>query len=107
MYLSKREWMKDRLSRTSFKLRATVLLVGVSIPLTAWSLTLSDYLNQSTVVASSSQFEANTVDNVSTVQIIPNAEIILVKDVINDDGGDGVLADFTVETSAGATRCLS
>lgn len=102
MHLSKIEWIKDRLLRTSFKVRATVLLIGVSIPLTAWSLSLSDYLNQSTVTSSPSQFEANTVNNVSTVQIIPNAEIILVKDVVNDSGGQGVLADFAVVTSAGA-----
>ena len=94
--------MKKRMFPASFKMQATILLVGVSIPLTAWSLTLSDYLNQSTVVSSSSQFEANTTNNVSDVQITPNAEIIIVKEIVNDNGGDGVLADFSIATSAGA-----
>ena len=102
MSFIKNEWIRQRFLCAPFKLRAAVLLLGVSIPLTAWSLTLSDYLNQSTVVASSSQFEVNTADNVDTVQIIPNAEIIIVKDVVNDNGGEGVLADFSVTTSAGA-----
>ncbi len=88
--------------RTSLKAKLALLFVGITVPLTAWSLTLSDYLNQSTVVASSSQFETNTINNVDTVQIIPNAEIIIVKQVVNDDGGVGVLGDFGVATSAGA-----
>jgi len=75
--------------------------VGVSVPLTAWSLGLSDYLNTSTVTSSSSQFETNTTNNTDTVQIVPNAELIVVKQVINDDGGDGSLSDFSVATSAG------
>lgn len=88
-------------NQTSWKVRLAVLFGALSIPLTAWS-SLNDYLNQSTVVASPSQFEANLTNNTSTVQIIPNAEIIIVKDVINDDGGEGVLADFGITSNAGA-----
>ncbi len=78
-----------------------LLLVGLSVPLTAWSLGLSDYLNQSTVTASSSQFETNISNNTSTVQITPNAELIVVKQVVNDHGGVASLADFAVTSSAG------
>ncbi len=70
--------------------------------MTAWSLTLSDYLNQSTVIASSSQFEVDTSNNVDSIQIIPNAELIIVKEVVNDDGGVGVLGDFSIATDAEA-----
>ncbi len=101
MQNSKFERVLSRLHGSSWRVRSAVLIVGVSIPLTAWSLSLSDYLNQSTVVSSTSQFEADTTNNVGSVQIIPNAELIVVKQVVNDDGGDGVLADFSVQTSAG------
>lgn len=81
--------------------RFLFLVFGASIPLTAWSLGLSDYLNTSQVTASSSQFESDTTNNTDTVQIIPNAEIVVVKQVINDDGGDAGLNDFSVASSAG------
>lgn len=87
--------------RFSRRTRIAILVLGVSIPLTAWSLGLSDYLNTSTVTSSSQQFETNTSNNTDTVQIIPNAELIVVKQVVNDDGGDGSLNDFSVATSAG------
>jgi len=35
------------------------------------------------------------------VQITPNAELVVVKQVVNDDGGAATLADFTVVTDAG------
>jgi len=95
-------WCRHQINKTSLKVKLGLLAIGLSVPLTAWSLSLSDYLNQSTVVASSSQFETNIANNTDTVQIIPNAEIIITKSVINDDGGIGVLADFGVATSAGA-----
>lgn len=82
-----------------FKISA--LAVGVSIPLTAWSLSMNDYLNSSTVVASSDQFETNTSNNTSNVQITPNAELVVVKQVVNDDGGDATLSDFVVFSDAG------
>ncbi len=78
-----------------------VLLLGVFVPLTAWSLTLSDYFNESTVVSSSDQFEPDTDNNVDGVQITPNAELVVVKQIINDNGGAATLADFTVATDAG------
>ena len=86
--------------RFSRKLRPVVLLLAVA-PLVAYPLVLSDYLNQSSVTASSAQFETNLVNNNSEVQIIPNAELIIVKEVVNDDGGDLVLGDFGVTTDAG------
>jgi len=87
-------------SRNSIK-RSVLLIAGVFVPLTVYPLTLSDYINTSTVESSNSQFEANTTNNESSIQIIPNAEIIVVKQVINDDGGDATLSDFSVATSAG------
>jgi len=78
-----------------------LVLLGVFVPLTAWSLTLSDYFNESTVVSSSDQFEPDTSNNVDGVQITPNAELVVVKQVINDNGGAATLADFTVATDAG------
>ncbi len=101
MRVIKKRTLRAIINRTTRKTRVVLLLVGVSIPLTAWSLGLSDYLNQSTVTASSSQFETNTSNNTDTVQIIPNAELIVVKQVINDDGGVGSLNDFVVASDAG------
>jgi len=91
----------EPLRRITKRSRISLLLLGLSVPLTAWSLSLSDYLNESTVTASSSQFETNMSNNTSTVQITPNAELIVVKQVINDHGGVASLADFSVASSAG------
>ncbi len=71
------------------------------IPLVAYPLTIADYENTATVTASSDQFEVDTSNNSSTVQVTPNVELILVKEVINDDGGLLSLTDFTIATSAG------
>ena len=76
-------------------------LLLLAIPLTAYPLVLSDYLNTSSVTASSDQFETNLANNDDQVQIIPNAEIVIVKEIVNDDGGDLVLSDFAIATSAG------
>lgn len=92
---------KRKLFGSASTRRFALLAVGVSIPLTAWSLSLSDYLNTSEVISSSSQFESDTTNNTDTVQIIPNAEIVVVKQVINDDGGASGLNDFAVASSAG------
>jgi len=81
------------------KMRPALLLLTV-VPLVAYPLVLSDYLNQSTVTASSDQFETNLDNNDSEVQIIPNAELVIVKQVINDNGGDLVLGDFGLTTNA-------
>jgi len=81
------------------KMRPALLLLTV-VPLVAYPLVLSDYLNQSTVTASSDQFETNLDNNDSEVQIIPNAELIIVKQVINDNGGDLVLSNFGLTTNA-------
>ena len=86
-------------SRRILKLRPALLLLAI-VPLFAYPLALSDYLNQSTVTASSDQFETNLANNDSEVQIIPNAEIIIVKQVVNDNGGDLVLSDFGLTTDA-------
>lgn len=91
----------NSLCRAMWHKRIVLLIAGVSIPITAWSLGLSDYLNTSTVTSSSSQFESDTTNNTDTVQITPNAELIVVKQVINDDGGNGGLNDFAVSSSAG------
>ncbi len=72
------------------------------VPLVAYAQTLADYENTATVSASSDQFEAELSNNSSTVQVTPNAEIILLKEVINDDGGALVIADFGLTTNAGA-----
>ena len=77
----------------------TPLLLLAALPASALSLT--DYLNQATVTASGDQFETATANNSASVQVTPNAELIIVKEVVNDDGGDLVLADFAVSTNAG------
>jgi len=97
MKTSKLHQALSRLELRSWRSRAALFAVGVTIPLTAWSLSLSDYLNQSTVVSSNSQFEVDTSNNMDSVQIIPNAELIIVKSVINDDGGEGVLSDLLAQ----------
>ena len=103
MSLLKRKGLKALVTSGSRKPRiAALLLLGVFVPLTAWSLSLSDYFNESTVVASPEQFEADTTNNDDGVQIIPNAELVIVKQVVNDNGGDATLADFTVATDAGS-----
>jgi len=86
--------------RTIQRLRSILLLLSV-IPLVAYPLTLSDYLNKSSVTASSDQFEPITTNNDSEVQIIPNAELIIVKKVDNGDGGDLEVDDFNLTTDAG------
>jgi len=79
-----------------------LFVFGFSVPLTALSLTLSDYLNEATVTASSDQFESDTNNNDDSVQITVNAELVVVKQVVNDNGGNATLADFSVASSAGA-----
>ncbi len=81
--------------------KRSLLLLMVMLPLTAYPQSLSDYLNSSTVTASTSQFESDTDNNTDSVQITPNAEIVLVKKIINDDGGVAVLSDFGLGTDAG------
>ncbi len=86
-----------------FRYKRPILLVAaVLIPLSAYPLTLSDYLNQATVTASSSQFEVNLANNADDIQITPNAEIIIVTEILNDNGGLAVLSDFGVATNAGS-----
>ena len=70
------------------------------IPLVAYPLSLSDYENTATVTASPDQFESVTTNNSSTVQVTPNAEIVIVKEVVNDNGGSLSLADFNIATTA-------
>jgi uncharacterized repeat protein (TIGR01451 family) len=82
--------------------RSAVLVAAVLTPLSAYPLTLSDYLNEATVTASSSQFEVNVANNVDTIQITPNAEIIIVTEVVSDSGGLAVLSDYSVATDAGS-----
>jgi len=102
MSLLKRRIVTKFVNSTLTKPRiAALVLFGVFAPLTAWSLSLSDYFNESSVVSSSDQFESDTTNNVDGVQIIPNAELVVVKQVVNDDGGDATLADFNVTTDAG------
>jgi len=102
MSLLKRRTLSKLVTGTSKRSRiAAIVVLGVFVPLTAWSLTLSDYFNESTVVSSSDQFETDTTDNVDGVQIIPNAELIVVKQVVNDNGGAATLVDFSVATDAG------
>ncbi len=72
------------------------------IPLIAYPQTLTDYENTATVTASPDQFETNTANNSDTVAVIPNAEIVIVKEVINDDGGLLTVADFNITTNASA-----
>ena len=87
--------------RVARRLRPMLLLLTV-IPLVVYPLTLSDYLNRSTVTASSDQFETITTNNEDEVQIIPNAELVVVKRIDNGDGGDLVVGDFSLTTSAGS-----
>ena len=82
------------------RLRPMLLLLSV-IPLVVYPLTLSDYLNKSTVTASADQFETITTNNEDEVQIIPNAELVVVKRIDNGDGGDLVVGDFSLTTNAG------
>lgn len=72
------------------------------IPLVAYPLTLADYENTATVTASPDQFENVTSNNSSTVEVVPNAELVIVKNVTNDDGGSLSVSDFSIVTSAGA-----
>jgi len=81
--------------------RASVLGL-LLIPLVAFPLAISDYENTATVNSSDDQFESNTTNNSSTVQVTPNAEIVIVKEVINDDGGTLSLVDFNIATDAGS-----
>ncbi len=78
------------------------VLAMLFVPLVAYSQTLADYENTATVTGSSDQFETDLTNNSSTVQVIPNAEIVLVKEVVNDNGGLLTVSDFSLTTSAGA-----
>ena len=73
--------------------RAAAVLIGVLIPLTAYSLTLTDYLNTAEVSPSSNQFEADGTNNFGQVQVTPNAELTIVKVVENDNGGLAGIGD--------------
>ena len=53
------------------------------IPFVAYPLTVADYENTATVTSSSDQFETDTTNNSSTVPVVPNAEIVIVKQIIN------------------------
>jgi len=81
--------------------RSSVLAL-LLIPLVAYPLVISDYENTATVDSSDDQFESNVSNNSSTVQVTPNAEIVIVKQVINDDGGVLSLTDFNIATDAGS-----
>ena len=81
--------------------RASVLAL-LLVPLVAYPLVLSDYENTATVLSSPDQFETDTTNNESTIQVTPNAEIVIVKQVVNDDGGSLGVADFNIATSASA-----
>lgn len=81
--------------------RLSVLAV-LMVPLVAYSQNLADYENTATVTASSDEFETDLTNNSSTVQVIPNAEIVLVKEVVNDDGGSLSINDFSIATDAGS-----
>ena len=72
------------------------------IPLIAYPQTLTDYENTATVEASTDQFETDDTNNSSTVSVIPNAEIVIIKRVIEDNGGSSLISDFNITTSAGA-----
>jgi len=93
-------FLKRESTRPKSYLRFPLLLLA-ALPLAAYPLSLSDYLNQSTVTSSGDQFETVLTNNDSEVQIIPNAELIVVKQVTNDNGGDLVLGDFNVSSDAG------
>ena len=80
--------------------RASVLAL-LLIPLVAYPLVLSDYETTATVSSSSDQFEADITNNSDTIQVTPNAEIVIVKQVVNDDGGNLLLTDFSLATDAG------
>ena len=77
------------------------VLALLLIPLVAYPLTLADYENTATVTSSPDQFETNLANNTSTVQVTPNAEIVIIKEVVNDNGGDLVVGDFNITTDAG------
>ena len=100
-----RSKLKERLIFFFFKKEFSgprLSLLGLLlIPLVAYPLTIADYENTATVTASPDQFENVLSNNSSTVQVNPNAELILVKEVINDDGGSLSLTDFSITTSAG------
>ncbi|MBX2837276.1 MAG: DUF11 domain-containing protein [Gammaproteobacteria bacterium] len=85
--------------RAWFMVSATVLL---SVPIIGYALVLGDYENTATVTAGASQYETITTNNTSTVQITPNAELVIVANISNDDGGDAVVGDFTITTNAGS-----
>jgi len=102
MSLLKRRVLTKLVNSTTKKQRiAAAVVFGIFAPITAWSLTSSDYFNESSVVSSTDQFEADTTNNIDGVQITPNAELVVVKQVVNDDGGLATLTDFTVATDAG------
>ncbi len=87
--------------RTLIRRRLAALTAGtILVPLAAYSLTLTDYLNTADVTPSGDQFEQVTTNNTSQVQITPNAELIIVKVVENDDGGLATISDFTITTDA-------
>ena len=80
--------------------RASVLAL-LLVPLVAYPLTLADYENTATVASSPDQFETDLTNNSSSIQVTPNAEIVIVKEVVNDDGGSRPVADFGITSSAG------
>jgi len=93
--------IKYFLFKKEFSGPRTSILGLLLIPLVAYPLVISDYENTTTVNSSGDQFESNLTNNSSTVQVTPNAEIVIVKQVINDDGGALSLADFNIATDAG------
>ena len=91
----------NRISLRSIFILA-VIAGAYLLPTSAHALSLADYLNSATVTASSDQFEDDTSNNSDDVQVTPNAELIIVKQIINDNGGTATdIADFTITTSAG------
>ncbi len=86
--------------RILLKRRVVALTAGVLVPLTAYSLTLTDYINVATVSSSVDQFEQITTNNTGQVEVTPNAELTIVKIVENDNGGSATADDFSVYTDA-------
>ncbi len=90
----------SRFKRRTGRVRYLLLLI-TAIPLVGFPLALSDYLNQSSVSSSGEQFETVLGNNDDEVQIVLNAELVVVKQVVNDDGGNQGISDFSVASDAG------
>ncbi len=88
--------------RRKFSGPRTSVVALALLPLVAYPLTLDDYENTATVSPSADQFEVETTNNSSTIQVTPNAEIVIVKEVINNNGGLLGVSDFGISTDAGA-----